>query len=459
MRVAQVNQDLHPILVEGRLPSRMLLNVFFFGIVASRALILLALDSAAHLGLESLALCLQRGLALICLFLTCLGEVFLTAALAHHPRTVAAKQLLAALVVAVRLALLVAVLARVDELVVDAVVQLRIVVDFVLAVLVPASCRELKNVALVLHLRHFHYGAEESGQVGHRAVEGREDHRLRGGIAQGLVHRVQVELGEAVPRLVVANPFVPVETRRIIVSVFGSNYFLFFGKQDLAARKHRHVRVLKPRVSKGLFDGVSRVRVWVQQALNEVLGLRSDLVFQVVARLHDLLVQVLHVICFERHRSVQHREQNDSRAPQISFEAPVAFVSNDLGRDVGGRTALLVHGFVFLDGLADAEVSNLDVALTVEQDVVEFDVSVEDSLRVDVANTLDDLFEEDLRSEFVQLFAFTHKVKHVATSAKLHHQHDVSASFESLVQLYDAGMAELQKNADLVHDLGSLFLF
>ena len=58
--------------------------------------------------------------------------------------------------------------------------------------------------------------------------------------------------------------------------------------------------------------------------------------------------------------------------------------------------------------LAYAEVSDFDVALVVEEDVVEFDVSVQDVLGVDVADAFHHLFEEVLRHVLRQLPPLPH---------------------------------------------------
>ena len=82
------------------------------------------------------------------------------------------------------------------------------------------------------------------------------------------------------------------------------------------------------------------------------------------------------------------------------------------------------------DAATDAEVADLDVALPIEQDVVEFDVSVNDSYRVHVGNALHDLLEQVFGILLGQLSSFAHVVEEVAARAQLHDDQVVLGSLE-----------------------------
>ena len=91
-------------------------------------------------------------------------------------------------------------------------------------------------------------------------------------------------------------------------------------------------------------------------------------------------MQILHIISFERDSAEQEGKQDHTCAPQVSLESLVALVSDDLWGNVCRRSTLLEHKFALFDGLGDAEVSDLDVALSIKQNVVQFDISVQDLL-------------------------------------------------------------------------------
>ena len=57
-----------------------------------------------------------------------------------------------------------------------------------------------------------------------------------------------------------------------------------------------------------------------------------------------------------------------------------------------------------------SEVSNLDIAMAIEQDVVQFDVSVHDANLVHVCDALHNLLEKILGASFRQFSPFAHIV-------------------------------------------------
>ena len=70
-----------------------------------------------------------------------------------------------------------------------------------------------------------------------------------------------------------------------------------------------------------------------------------------------------------------------------------------------------MHDIVSFHVLANTEVGDLDVTLTVEQDVVQLDVTMQNALLVNVAKALDNLSEDDLGLCLIQLFALSHVVQ------------------------------------------------
>ena len=94
------------------------------------------------------------------------------------------------------------------------VVQLAIVVDLILTVLVATTCREAYHLTLVLERSLWieeSLNYEFTGhalklflvEVGYGRVEGCQDDRFLGLVSQRLIDRVEVELREAVPGLLV----------------------------------------------------------------------------------------------------------------------------------------------------------------------------------------------------------------------------------------------------------------
>lgn len=169
-------------------------------------------------------------------------------------------------------------------------------------------------------------------------------------------------------------------------------------------------------------------------------------------------MQLLHVAGFERDSSTEHCVEDNSSAPDVCLEACVALLTKNLGGNVGGGAALLVHDVAGFDQLAHSEVCNFDVSLAIEEDVIELDVSVKNPLAMNVAQAFNDLSEDDLGADLVQLLSLSDVVEQVATGAELHAEQHVALGLEGLVQLDDALVSQSEEDAYFVHDFGFLLL-
>jgi len=191
-----------------------------------------------------------------------------------------------------------------------------------------------------------------------------------------------------------------------------------------------------------LFDCEARLTISIKERRDKVFGWLTNLVFQVVLGVEDLQVQIFHVICLEGHCSIEHGEEHHASRPQVCLEALVALVSDNFWSYVSRSSTLLKHDLSGLHLLADSKVANFHISLTVQQNVVQLNVTVQNSLRMNVANALDNLLENYLGSHLVQLLALTHEVEQIAASTQLHYEQNVSRSLKSLVQFYHRRVAQ-----------------
>lgn len=105
----------------------------------------------------------------------------------------------------------------------------------------------------------------------------------------------------------------------------------------------------------------------------------------------------MHICCLERNSSVKHSIEYYSSAPDIRLEAFIALTSEDFRGNVCWSTTLLSLVRVsILNNLADSKIADLDISFRSKQNVVEFDVSVQDTLRVHILKTKNDLTEHKL---------------------------------------------------------------
>ena len=129
----------------------------------------------------------------------------------------------------------------------------------------------------------------------------------------------------------------------------------------------------------------SPLRISRQDSLDEVSSrVRNvDVVRERIAVLADAPVSCLHVGRLERRFSNNERVDYDAQRPNIHLVRVAALAFEDLGGDIVRRTAnraLLLTIKVKLRG--KAKVAQFDLHLVVEEEVAEFEVTMDDPVRV-----------------------------------------------------------------------------
>lgn len=81
-------------------------------------------------------------------------------------------------------------------------------------------------------------------------------------------------------------------------------------------------------------------------------------------------MQVLEIGGFERHSAAEHRKKEHAQGPDVNKEALVPLVYDNLRREVGRGSALLLNDLAFLNDLGDTKVADLYSLLAVEEDIV-----------------------------------------------------------------------------------------
>jgi len=206
-------------------------------------------------------------------------------------------------------------------------------------------------------------------------------------------------------------------------------------------------------VPEDLIDGDSFLGVLLEDGLQEADALGGDLILEGGRALTDLSLQLRHVACLEGHGPVEHCVQDHTRAPHIARVALVPVTLEDFRGYVGGCAALFLHGLARAGELADTEITDLDVALGGQQDVVQLDVAMQDALRVAVAQTLHYLLKQVLSNVFLELPTTTHVREQVTSPADFHDEHYVLRCLEGLVETDDVSVSCPLEYVELLHDL------
>jgi hypothetical protein len=166
--------------------------------------------------------------------------------------------------------------------------------------------------------------------------------------------------------------------------------------------------IFEPRMGKHVLCSSSLLGSLLQHALHEVNGtLRSGiLVLDLLIKLLNC-IEIPQLIGFEWDVTVEHGKQADAGTPDVDWIALVPHVLHYFGSYVSRRSALLEEQLVLFDFATDAEVTDLDVAVPIEEDVVQLDVTVGHLVLVQVCNAFHDLLEYELGILLSELSSLT----------------------------------------------------
>ena len=169
--------------------------------------------------------------------------------------------------------------------------------------------------------------------------------------------------------------------------------------------------------------------------------------------------QVTDLVSLERDIAVEDGVETDACRPYVDWEALVADFLDDLWRDVGWGAALLKQELVLVNAPRNTEISDFDVAVAIQEDIVELDVSVDNANGMHVGNTLHNLLEQILSVFLCQLTPFAHIVQEVAAWAELHYNQVMFGRLESFKQFYVADVLDRLQNVDFLHHFAFCALF
>ena len=132
---------------------------------------------------------------------------------------------------------------------------------------------------------------------------------------------------------------------------------------------------------------------------------------------------------------IEERRNGDGRYGQKEAPEAVVLAAQDLGRDVVGRAAEGGGGVAGADALlAHAVVGELDVALVVEEDVVQLQIAVDDALLVEEVERQRDLGRVEAGVLLGQAPLALHVEHQVAAAHELDDEEEARRRLEARVQ-------------------------
>lgn len=154
-------------------------------------------------------------------------------------------------------------------------------------------------------------------------------------------------------------------------------------------------------------------------------------------------MKIRHRVCFKRNCAIKHCKKNNSYTPNISLETIVALVSQNLRSNICRSSTLLNH-FLFsrLDYSWHAKICNFNISMTIKQNVIKFNISMNYIHWVNMLNSFNDLFEDELCNIFLQFTSFSNIVQKISTGTNFHNKHNMFLHFKSFKKLHDIWMSK-----------------
>nr|GLL42871.1 Os05g0514250 [Ipomoea trifida] len=165
----------------------------------------------------------------------------------------------------------------------------------------------------------------------------------------------------------------------------------------------------------------------------------------------NLLIHNHQIRIVKRQESGGEHVENNTTRPHIDLGSVVAFLRENLRRDVGRRSAERVEQTVLADLIregAEAEIRDFQVAVLVEEEILRLEIAVEDPARVAVTDGVDQLAEV-LPAQILAEPPLSHLSEELPALSELHHEKYLGLGGEHLVEGHGVRVVEAAHDRDL----------
>jgi len=151
----------------------------------------------------------------------------------------------------------------------------------------------------------------------------------------------------------------------------------------------------------------------------------------------------MHTLRFERYCPAYHGKKKHTQTPNVCSETLIATIRNNLWSNVCWSAALFRDLLVFLNNSAYAEITNLNIAIFIQKDIVKLDVSVEHRSAMAVSDTKNYLLEYSSSLALIESPSLLNELQQISAASILHHHEQVFGRFEDFKESDDVGVANL----------------
>lgn len=177
---------------------------------------------------------------------------------------------------------------------------------------------------------------------------------------------------------------------------------------------------------------------------------------ELIVAIHDFLVDSHRVVVVEGRVASEHLEHEDAEGPPVHILV-VTLRLDDLGCQVLRRSAKCVS--LVLDNLGETEISDADVAFSVNEEVLRLEIAVGDVHSVEVLEGEEDLAREEKGHVVGETTFASQQSEKFATAGVVKQHVDVRWRLEVPLQVHDEWMVDDREDFLLTLDVVDLFQF
>ena len=113
-------------------------------------------------------------------------------------------------------------------------------------------------------------------------------------------------------------------------------------------------------------------------------------------------MQLMHIRSLEGDSSTEHSKEKHTQAPNINKEAFISIIRYNLRSYISRSATLLINNSSSSNDLRDSKIADLNHIIGVDENIIEFDISMKYRARMNVSETVDYLLENELSNRLTQ---------------------------------------------------------
>ena len=248
----------------------------------------------------------------------------------------------------------------------------------------------------------------------------------------------------------------------VVISIVGRQELADIGRRGRAGQSGGRQQsgdgslVVDPLVRQDLVNRGSLGGIIIQNASNEVTrGVSNGDIFREIVSVHtNALIGGLDIGCFEGRLSNDQGVNDNTERPDIDFIRVTLLALEDFGSNiVGGSANSSLALSVKLQFCGKTEITNFDLHFIVKEEISEFEISVNDTMAVQVLDSSADLVDVALHFQLVETLTTSEELIEGLVLTQLKQNVDILGVFEEVFEADNVVVMQTAMNFDFTHEL------